>query len=288
MIQLFKKIRKKLIAEKRLVNYLAYAIGEILLVVIGILLALQFNNKNQEQENTKKERGYLISIVEDIEYQKVILKDMKRHSLESIEVAKSIIKDFDDNKSFIGIDSLNDKLNYLIETYNFPNTNNTYSELVASGQLNLIKNKTLSIDIINYYLNSQERADDKALSIDIINYYLNSQESADDVKNNIENIFYPEVYPTIKKLCQITMYDEDVGEDEDFLLGEYKELETLINQRLQKPEIKLDLLNAIKIRIQILSVHTFMINDILEIAKELIESIDNYLGLTPDMVNHYD
>ena len=268
MIQLFKKIRKKLIAEKRLVNYLAYAIGEILLVVIGILLALQFNNKNQEQENTKKERGYLISIVEDIEYQKVILKDMKRHSLESIEVAKSIIKDFDDNKSFIGIDSLNDKLNYLIETYNFPNTNNTYSELVASGQLNLIK--------------------DKALSIDIINYYLNSQESADDVKNNIENIFYPEVYPTIKKLCQITMYDEDVGEDEDFLLGEYKELDILINQRLQKPEIKLDLLNAIKIRIQILSVHIFMINDILEIAEELIKSIDNYLGLTPDMVNHYD
>ena len=84
------------------------------------------------------------------------------------------------------------------------------------------------------------------------------------------------------------MYDEDVGEDEDFLLGEYKELDILINQRLQKPEIKLDLLNAIKIRIQILSVHIFMINDILEIAEELIKSIDSYLGLTPDMVNHYD
>jgi uncharacterized membrane-anchored protein YhcB (DUF1043 family) len=133
MIQLFKKIRKKLIAEKRLVNYLAYAIGEILLVVIGILLALQFNNKNQEQENTKKERGYLISIVEDIEFQKSILKDMKRHSLESIEVAKSIIKDYNTEQSFLKIDSLNSKLNFLIETYIFPNTNNTDSELVSSG-----------------------------------------------------------------------------------------------------------------------------------------------------------
>ncbi|WP_438978160.1 DUF6090 family protein, partial [Polaribacter sp.] len=131
MIQLFKKIRKKLIAEKRLVNYLAYAIGEILLVVIGILLALQFNNKNQEQENTKKERGYLISIVEDIEFQKSILKDMKRHSLESIEVAKSIIKDYNSEQSFLKIDSLNSKLNFLIETYIFPNTNNTDSELVS-------------------------------------------------------------------------------------------------------------------------------------------------------------
>ena len=150
MIQLFKKIRKKLIAEKRLVNYLAYAIGEILLVVIGILLALQFNNKNQEQENTKKERGYLISIVEDIEFQKSILKDMKRHSLESIEVAKSIIKDYNKEQSFLKIDSLNSKLNFLIETYIFPNTNNTDSELVSSGQLNLISDKSLSIDIINY------------------------------------------------------------------------------------------------------------------------------------------
>ena len=209
MIQLFKKIRKKLIAEKRLVNYLAYAIGEILLVVIGILLALQFNNKNQEQENTKKERGYLISIVEDIEFQKSILKDMKRHSLESIEVAKSIIKDYNTEQSFLKIDSLNSKLNFLIETYIFPNTNNTDSELVSSGQLNLIS--------------------DKSLSIDIINYYLNSQESNDDVKNNIDNIFYPEVYPTIKKLCQITMYDED----EEYLFEEYQELELLIKNRLK-------------------------------------------------------
>jgi len=209
MIQLFKKIRKKLIAEKRLVNYLAYAIGEILLIVIGILLALQFNNKNQEQENTKKERGYLISIVEDIEFQKSILKDMKRHSLESIEVAKSIIKDYNTEQSFLKIDSLNSKLNFLIETYIFPNTNNTDSELVSSGQLNLIS--------------------DKSLSIDIINYYLNSQESNDDVKNNIDNIFYPEVYPTIKKLCQITMYDED----EEYLFEEYQELELLIKNRLK-------------------------------------------------------
>lgn len=213
MIQLFKKIRKKLIAEKRLVNYLAYAIGEILLVVIGILLALQFNNKNQEQENTKKERGYLISIVEDIEFQKSILKDMKRHSLESIEVAKSIIKDYNTEQSFLKIDSLNSKLNFLIETYIFPNTNNTDSELVSSGQINLIS--------------------DKSLSIDIINYYLNSQESNDDVKNNIDNIFYPEVYPTIKKLCQITMYDEDVDEDEEYLFEEYQELELLIKNRLK-------------------------------------------------------
>lgn len=204
--------------------------------------------------------------MEDIEYQKVILKDMKRHSMASIAVAKSIIKDFNLHKSFIKIDSLNDKLNFLIETYNFPNTNNTYSELVSSGQLNRIKNKSLSIDIINYYLTSQG--------------------SYDDVNNNIDNIFYPQVYPIIKKLCQITMYDEDIEEGEEFLTEEYEELTELINNRLESSETKLDLLNTIKIRIQISSVHSLMINQVLEYAKELIESIDKNLSLPTSKAIH--
>lgn len=261
MIHYFRKIREKLLKESRFSKYLIYAIGEVFLVMVGIMLALYFDNSNTENENRKKERWYLSNIVEDIEFQKVILKDMKRHSLESIEVGKSIIKDFNTNKSFVKIDSLNDKLNFLIETYGFPNTNNTYSELVSSGQLNLIKNKILSVDIINYYLTSQG--------------------SYDDVKNNIDNIFYPEVYPTIKNLCQITMYDEDVGEGENYLTEEYEDLGLLINNRLNTSETKLDLLNAIKIRIQILSVHLYMINDMLEIAEELIKSIDKELGYTP-------
>ncbi|MDD7914437.1 DUF6090 family protein [Polaribacter ponticola] len=258
MIHLFRKTRQLLITDKRFKKYLLYAAGEVFLVVVGILLALQFNNWNIEKENAKKEEWYLTNIIEDIEYQKVILKDMQRHSLESIEVGKSIIKDFNEYKSFSKIDSLNEKLNFLIEIYNFPNTNNTYSELVSSGQLNLITNK--------------------ALSIDIINYYLASQGSYDDVRNNIDNIFYPEVYPTIKNLCQITMYDEDVGEGEKYLLENYEGLNSFINNKLKSFETKLNLLNAIKIRIQILSVHLYMIKDTLEIGEELIKSIDEDLG----------
>lgn len=268
MIHLFRKIRFRLFSNHNFKKYLLYALGEIFLVVIGILLALQFNNTNQEKENNKKEEWYLISIIEDIEFQKVILKDMKRHSLESIAVGKSILKDFNAHNSFVKIDSLNDKLNFLMETYNFPNTNNTFTELISSGQLSLITNKSLSIDIINYYLNSQD--------------------SFDEVKNNIDNIFYPEVYPIIKKLSQITMYDEDVGEDEEYLVKEYENLNILINNRLNSDETKLDLLNAIKIRIQILSSHLYMINDTLEIAAELIKSIDEDLGLTAKDVNTYD
>ena len=46
MIKFFRKIRQKLLSENKFSKYLLYAIGEIILVVIGILIALQINNQN--------------------------------------------------------------------------------------------------------------------------------------------------------------------------------------------------------------------------------------------------
>ncbi len=50
MIKFFRKIRQKLITENKFSKYLLYAIGEIILVVIGILIALQFNNRNEQRK----------------------------------------------------------------------------------------------------------------------------------------------------------------------------------------------------------------------------------------------
>ena len=47
MIKFFRKIRQRLLSENKFSKYLFYAIGEIVLVVIGILIALQVNNKNE-------------------------------------------------------------------------------------------------------------------------------------------------------------------------------------------------------------------------------------------------
>ena len=67
MIHLFRKIRQQLLKNNRFKKYAFYALGEIVLVMVGILLALQFNAWSKEAENTKKEEWYLINIVEDIE-----------------------------------------------------------------------------------------------------------------------------------------------------------------------------------------------------------------------------
>ena len=66
MIKFFRKIRQRLLAENRFSRYLAYAIGEILLVVIGILIALWINNSNQERIKQERIEATLEAIQNNI------------------------------------------------------------------------------------------------------------------------------------------------------------------------------------------------------------------------------
>ncbi|MFC3881294.1 DUF6090 family protein [Algoriphagus namhaensis] len=89
MIKFFRKIRQKLLSENKFSKYLIYAIGEIILVVIGILIALQINNDNQEKLN----RNYEVTMLREI--QDALEEDIKNMEggLENIaEVKKSVFK----------------------------------------------------------------------------------------------------------------------------------------------------------------------------------------------------
>jgi len=67
MLKFFRKIRQNLVAKGKSIKYLKYALGEILLVVIGILIALEVNNWNNELKDLKKENYYLNSIKTSIQ-----------------------------------------------------------------------------------------------------------------------------------------------------------------------------------------------------------------------------
>ena len=66
MIKFFRKIRQNLLLEGKTGKYVKYAIGEIFLVVIGILIALSINNWNQQRISHKQSISYLKSLVDDI------------------------------------------------------------------------------------------------------------------------------------------------------------------------------------------------------------------------------
>jgi len=88
MIKFFRKIRYNLMEQNKTGKYLKYAIGEIILVMIGILLALQVNNWNQERLNQQRVEGYLKSLVEDLN------SDIVQYSFN----IKSYAQDLENNK----------------------------------------------------------------------------------------------------------------------------------------------------------------------------------------------
>ncbi|RNC86910.1 MAG: hypothetical protein ED556_05665 [Winogradskyella sp.] len=68
MIKFFRKIRQKLLSENKFSKYLVYAIGEIVLVVIGILIALYINNQNEIKQAEKRSEALLNEVLLDLEH----------------------------------------------------------------------------------------------------------------------------------------------------------------------------------------------------------------------------
>ncbi|PRX56089.1 DUF6090 family protein [Flagellimonas meridianipacifica] len=66
MLKYFRKIRQNLLSEGEMGKYLKYAIGEIIFVVIGILIALQINNVNEVRKANNRERAILQNLIQEL------------------------------------------------------------------------------------------------------------------------------------------------------------------------------------------------------------------------------
>ena len=92
MLKFFRKIRQQLLTENRFSKYLIYAIGEIFLVVIGILIALQINNWNENRKDSMKEAAVLSNLHKDFEQTKMALTKSLNIYPENIGRLKSTLK----------------------------------------------------------------------------------------------------------------------------------------------------------------------------------------------------
>ncbi|WP_354616592.1 DUF6090 family protein [Sediminicola arcticus] len=131
-------------------KYLKYAIGEIILVVIGILIALQINTWNEDYKNTKKERGYLINLQQDLRADSLRLSELKN----DFELAVKSKKKFE--KIIEGQPTTNDSLIFYVNNQidlltDFVPNSSTFDELKNSNGLNLISNPQLKRQIVTLY-----------------------------------------------------------------------------------------------------------------------------------------
>ncbi len=142
MIKFFRKIRKQFLTENKFTKYLLYAIGEIVLVVIGILIALQINNANELKKTRKKEVQYLSNISKDLQLNIAELDRYIAKRETQILSANSILNHYEGEPITDYVQFNNNTINIYTWRKFFQN-NNTFQELVNSGNLSLISNQEI-------------------------------------------------------------------------------------------------------------------------------------------------
>ena len=154
MIKFFRKIRQKLLSENKFSKYLIYALGEIILVVIGILIALQISNWNERKKSTSQLRSQLIAIQNDINSD-LTLFDQRKEVLKSAAASGDRLWGLINSVKPVE-DNIQSKIDFL-EAGNFPEyqiVTTAYDDLISTGFSSLIHNKALKTSLANYY--SQE------------------------------------------------------------------------------------------------------------------------------------
>ena len=154
MIKLFRKIRQDLLSTGKTGKYFKYAIGEIILVVIGILIALSINNWNQNNINEKRLNQYIESILKDLDLDKVRLTECFKADSTKIQVINELSDPLPD---FIGIGKGRFDIDSIMWTHSLKIHNATYNSMISSNAMELLKNNKIQNEISKYY-SSMEQA----------------------------------------------------------------------------------------------------------------------------------
>jgi hypothetical protein len=149
-MKFFRTLRKRLLAENKTNRYLLYALGEILLVVVGILIALQINNWNEDRNDRFAERRYVNDLIEDLKNDSIMLHDIYTF-LESKSRSKEKIAPILRGER-VAIDSMPHHFNMQWAVQDrFTPTTITIEELKNDGKLNIIRDTGLRRKIVSLY-----------------------------------------------------------------------------------------------------------------------------------------
>ena len=140
-----------MLADRITVKYFKYAIGEILLVVIGILIALQINNWNEERKSSIKESNYLGGLQNDLNEQINSIDKQLEFEQFYISTAQQIIEDFNKKNAFNTDESFYAVISNLVSRKTFIIQDATYTDLVSSGNIGLITDDRFRNEVIKYY-----------------------------------------------------------------------------------------------------------------------------------------
>ena len=137
MIKFFRKIRQNLLSEGKTSKYLKYAIGEIVLVVVGILIALQINNWNEERKLKAIADAYVERLINDIVADTTAIHASLSIRRETIANIEAYFEHFNTMKMSINT-AIDSAINVQTELWRYFPRNQTYEDMKSTGNLNLL------------------------------------------------------------------------------------------------------------------------------------------------------
>ena len=166
MTKIFRKIRQKMLTENKYSKYLSYAIGEIVLVVIGILIALQINNWNENRILLKKEKHYLNEITANLEVDITRINEIFNFNQIKDSILDETINpllDFEEDDQIVQMIAKNFDSNGVYDV--FEQNNAAYTNMLQAENIGLIQNDYLRKKLTYYYQQNDELKNGTALRI---------------------------------------------------------------------------------------------------------------------------
>ncbi|PHQ28452.1 DUF6090 family protein [Leeuwenhoekiella nanhaiensis] len=139
MIKFFRNIRHKLLDEGKTGKYLKYAVGEIILVVIGILIALQINNWNEDRKEQAEAIALLSQLHAEFESNRKQLEE-KMIIRNNMIAASFKLLNYIDHPEKRHLDSVN---SHLVQTLLVPTFDPVVNDIISSGRIQLLRNNRL-------------------------------------------------------------------------------------------------------------------------------------------------
>ncbi|GAB5554479.1 MAG: hypothetical protein Sapg2KO_40700 [Saprospiraceae bacterium] len=143
MIKFFRKIRQSLIKENKTGKYLKYAIGEIILVVIGILIAIQLNEWRNDSINTKQKQKVLLALKSEFEANLTQLDTVYYYQTNTLNALKKTMNLIDSINYITNDKVLKETFLDIRSEWSYNPTNGALRSAVSSGDIHLIDNERL-------------------------------------------------------------------------------------------------------------------------------------------------
>jgi hypothetical protein len=237
MTKFFRKIRQKMLTESKFSKYMIYAIGEIFLVVIGILLAIYINERLTENKTNKLRCVYLDELKFTFEYD---IKDVEENiaAFEKWNPKLEELLSALENKNLNDMDSVIDKMNAASKYIYFNQRSKSKLEELKYSNTNLIKNRNLKNRILLYQdsevsalLNAEKR-------YNLIDQELRQYFSMNLIQNIIQNEIKSEELESNKQFFSIIYqkYNANAGMKTNYkkLLKEQYEISEMIESEINE------------------------------------------------------